>query len=130
MPYATEQDIRNEAFLNDVETVPSGQILQCLSMAHFEILNETLLTDESIPSGNVIRGEAILTISYFLRSLALSASVTAEHWKAGTLQVDGYEKVSNLMKMSQKLRDESWALLQAYRRVIVEPALLVVRSER
>lgn len=129
MPFANEQDIRNEALLYNTETVPAEQLLQCLAMAHYEILNETQLTEDSVPSWKVIRAESILAIAYFLRSLAVSSSVTAEHWKTGTIQVNGYEKIRSLMDMSQKLREEATILLQAYRRIAIEPAILAVRRD-
>jgi hypothetical protein len=130
MPFATENDIRNEGFLDDVEQVPSAQLQLCLARAHTDVLNETVLTDESEVPPVVVRAEAILAIAHYLRARAIAQSVGAEKWKTATMQVDGFGRVRHLADMAAYLRDEAWGLLRAYHSLAVEPSLVVTRGDR
>ena len=65
MAFVTEQDVRDEGFLDHLTVVPPQQLQICIERAHAEILRSTTLTDESVVTANIRRGEALLTLAYF-----------------------------------------------------------------
>ena len=129
MPFATEQDIRNEGWLQDYEKVPSDQLLECLTKAHDEILQETILTDQTQPTAEVVRAEALLSLAGFLYAAAVSTSIHKSDWHTTSIQMNAREKAKELMDLSQSLREEAWALLQPYTKTSVVSCLQVTRSE-
>lgn len=112
MPYATENDIRQQAFWQDVQEVPSAQILQSLQTAHQEILSETGLQDDDAVSATVVQAEVLLAISYLYRFSAISKAANARNIRTAGIQMDEWNQVSRLRALAQELADEAWQTLQ------------------
>lgn len=112
MPYATENDIRQQTFWQDFEAVPSAQILQCLQTAHQEILSETVLQDEQEVSALVVRAEVLLTVSHLYRMNAMAKAATARGVRTVGIQLDEWKQVSRLKALANETADEAWQLLR------------------
>ncbi|MBD3266459.1 hypothetical protein GF373_07290 [bacterium] len=129
MPFAKEQDVRQEGFLEDFNQVPSASLRRSLQKAHEEVLRETVLTDESEASTQVIRAESLLAIAFFLQSTQIASSLSLQKWKTSTLQIDEQTRVNTLEKMAADLRDEAYSLMQPYLKIVVTPSILVTRRD-
>lgn len=129
MPFAKEQDVRQEGFLEDFNQVPSASLRRSLQKAHEEVLRETVLTDESEASTQVIRAESLLAIAFFLQSTQIASSLSLQKWKTSTLQIDEQTRVNTLEKMAADLRDEAYSLMQPYLKIVAKPSILVTRRD-
>ena len=129
MPFATEEDIRKEAFLDSFEEVSSERLQESLNKAHEEILTSTNLTDSSSVSPIVIRAEAILALSHLFRSTAISAGVSAKNIHTSGISVDEQAWVRNLLTLSLRLKEEAWTLLRTYLKNASLPTLYLVEGE-
>jgi len=114
MPFASELDIRNEAFLYDYQYVASERLQLSLHKAHQEILLGTSLTDESAVAQEIIRAETLLTISHFFRSMAIADAVAAEDIRTSSMTVNEHARVSHFLEISHRLWHEAWSLLRPY----------------
>ena len=128
MTFATERDVRNEAFLQDFDEVPSGKLVKSLDKAHEDILRETTWTDESTVSDDVVRAEAILAISHLFRSIAVSSAVSAQDWKATGLHIAGHSRVHNLMELADRIWDEAWRIFRPYLKHASPPSLSLING--
>lgn len=117
MPFATEQDLRKEAFFDDMNEVPSAAILDCLQRAHDEILAGTTLTDASTVNLSIVRAESMLSLSHYFRSLALQNAVSAQDVKTTMLRLNEHTRVEKWMSLSQSLWEEAWRHLRPYLRI-------------
>lgn len=111
MSYATEHDIRQQAFWQDFQAVPSAQLMQSLQTAHQEILSETTLQDEDTATPEIIQAEILLSISHLYRFSAISKAAKARSIHTAGIQLDEWNQVSRLRALSQELADEAWQQL-------------------
>lgn len=128
MPYATEHDIRQQAFWQDFQAVPSAQIAQSLQTAHQEILSETALQVDDTVSPEVIQAEILLTIAHLYRFSAISKAANARSIRTAGIQLDEWNQVSRLRALSQELADEAWHLLHNVLNVKSPPRIVLANS--
>ncbi len=129
MPFASELDIRDEAFLDDYQTVESERLNLSLEKAHREILAETTLIEESEATPEIKRAEALLAISHFFQSLAIAEAVTAEELRTPEFRLNEHGRVTQLISLSNRLWQEAWSLLHPYLNTAAPPMVLVTRGE-
>ncbi|MEW6233974.1 MAG: hypothetical protein AB1656_01175 [Candidatus Omnitrophota bacterium] len=129
MPFANENDVRKEGFLDDFQEVSSERIRKSLAKAHFEILTSTILTDEIEAASGVIRAESLLALSHLFHSLAISSALYADELRAGGARLDGGARMRNLMQLAQELNEEAWGLLRPYVKISPPIGLSLVEGE-
>jgi len=129
MTFASENDIRNEAFLDDFVAVPPERLKESLAKAHREILSGTTLTENATVTPEIVRAEAILALSHCFRSLAVSAAFAAKDVRIAGTRIDGPARVRHLMQISEELWEEAWSLLRPHLKTAAGPTLLLVEGE-
>jgi len=128
MAFVTEEDVRKETNLYDGVEIPSALILHGIAQAHQDILDETMLTEESTVSGEVKNAEVRLAVSYLFRQLALASTVTIRDWRASGLRVDETGRQRRLLDFSEELWIEAWSLLCSYLRVPLPSSMIVTKG--
>ncbi|MGI6454916.1 MAG: hypothetical protein ACOX5R_04765 [bacterium] len=126
MAFVTEQDVRDEGFLDHLTVVPPQQLQICIERAHAEILRSTTLTDESVVTANIRRGEALLTLAYFFQALAISSAVTAEEIRTVGIRINEHRRTRELLEISHTLWETGWTCLYPYARTGCPLALQVI----
>lgn len=114
MTFALENDVRNECFGYDLEEFPPDRIAESLEKAHQEILRDTVLTDETSATSDIVRAEAILALSHLFRSMAVSSAVSLQVWKSHGIHIDARTRLDRLLELSDRLWREGWSLLRPY----------------
>ena len=114
MPFVTEQDIRNQSFLRDYESVPSGPLRECLQQAHAEILAQTTLADDSLVNAAITRAEINLTLAVWFQAKAASNAVNAQDVTLTGVRVNEHTAVQSQLALADRFRAEAWGLLAPY----------------
>lgn len=128
MTFATEQDVRDEANLYDLERIPSERVLRCLARAHADILAGTTLEDGSTPDERVHRAETLLALSHLAKNEGLALAITGEAVQGGAVRVDEPARAHSLTEVSQRLWREAWNLLRPYARSSAPPPLILAKG--
>lgn len=128
MPFVNESEIRAQSFLNKFEEIPSERLRKCLQLAHSEILEDTVLTDESTPTEDIKQAEVLLTLSHLFHGMAISSAIESGDIRISGIHVDNRTRPRTFQDLADELKTEAWAALHSYIDISKPLTLIVVKG--
>ncbi len=128
MPFVNESEIRAQSFLNNFEEIPSERLRKCLQLAHSEIIEDTILTDESTPTADIKRAEVLLTLSHLFHGMAVSSAIESGDIRVSGIHVDNRTRPRTFQELADELKTEAWAALHPHIDIAKPLPLILVKG--